>query len=102
MDGQEKLKSRKRKADTLKLLEAKLFADGSGKRVFDLRVSRYRHGPPVCRVRVEIVVGAVPLQITTALSENSQELPPFHIEMAISCFSLGTNALSAASSTIKR
>jgi hypothetical protein len=83
-------------------IEAKLFADRLCKRVFDLRVSRDRRYPTVNRVGIEIMIRTVTFQVAAAFSEAAHQLPPFHSEIAISCLSLGTNVLSAASSTIKR
>jgi hypothetical protein len=51
---------------------------------------------------VKIVIRTVTLQVATAFSKTPHELPPLHSEIAISCLSLGTNVLSAASSTINR
>ena len=83
-------------------IEAKLFAGRLCKRVFDLRVSRDRRYPTVNRVGIEIMIRTMTFQVAAAFSEAAHQLPPFHSEIAISCLSLGTNVLSAASSTIKR
>jgi hypothetical protein len=65
-------------------------------------VSRHRRYPTVNRVGIEIMICTVTFQVATTFSEAPDELPPFHSEIAISCLSLGTNVLSAASSTINR
>jgi len=46
------------------------------------------------------VVRAMTLEVTTMLNEPAHELAALHSEIESSCFSFGTNALSAASSTI--
>jgi len=57
--------------------------------------------PAVCRIDVDVVICAVTFRITTAINESAHELAPLHSEIDSSCFSFGTNALSAASSTIR-
>jgi hypothetical protein len=51
-------------------------------------------------INIEVVIRTVTLQMTTALNQTAHELAALHSEIESSCFSLGTNALSAASSTI--
>jgi len=53
--------------------------------------------PAVCRIDVDVVICAVTFQITTAINESAHELAPLHSEIESSCFSFGTNTLSAAS-----
>jgi hypothetical protein len=85
------------------LFQAELFADSSCQRVLDLGVSRrHRRHAPVRWINVKIVICAVTFQVASVFSKASHQLSPLHSEISISCLSLGTAVLSAASSTINR
>lgn len=78
-----------------------MLANRSSECVLDFGVARHGSDPAVCRIDVDVVICTVAFQITTAINESAQELAPLHSEIESSCFSFGTNALSAASSTIR-
>jgi len=63
-------------------------------------VARHWRNATIRRIQIEIVVRAMTLEVTTMLNEPAHELAALHSEIESSCFSFGTNALSAASSTI--
>jgi hypothetical protein len=84
------------------LFQAELFADSSCERVLDLGMSRHWHNPPVRWINVKVVICAVTFQVAAMFGKTSHQLSPLHSEISISCLSLGTAVLSAASSTINR
>lgn len=83
------------------LFRAELLADRTRECVFDFGVARYRSDPAVCRIDVDVVICAVAFEVAATINQASHKLSPLHSEIDNSCFSFGTNALSAASSTIR-
>ena len=64
-------------------------------------VSRHGSNPTIGRVDIDVRVHTVTFQVTTSIDQTSDKLSPLYSEIESSCFSFGTNALSAASSTIR-
>jgi len=83
------------------LFQAELLPNRTHERAFDFVVARHGSDPAIRRIEIDIVICAVAFQVATAIDQTSHKLSPLHSEMDNSCFSSGTNALSAASSTIK-